>query len=87
MEAALHGGELAVMAERLDGIDALALDGGRERQAVQSGFVVDQHRAGTALAAVAAGLGAGKADLLPQVIEQQNIVGDRIGAIAAVQPA
>ncbi len=50
-------------------------------------LVVDQHRAGAAFAAVAAGLGAGQADLLAQVVEQQDIVGDRIGAVAPVEPA
>src|SRR6185312_10422015 len=87
VEAALHGGELPFVAERFDGIDALALDGRCERQAGERRFVVDQDRAGAAFAAVAAGLGAGEADLFAQVIEQQNIVGDRVGAVAPVQPA
>ena len=51
------------------------------------GLSSTKHRAGAAFAAVAAGLGAGEADLFAQVIEQQNIVGDRIGAVAPVQPA
>src|SRR5262249_2424271 len=45
----------------------------------------DQDRAGAALAAVAAGLGAGEPDHLPQVVEQQQVVGNRVDAPAAVQ--
>ncbi len=72
-------------AQRLDGVDALAGDCCRQRQARQRGLVVDQHRAGAALAAVAPGLGAGQADGLAQVVEQQPVVGDRVGAPAPVQ--
>ena len=50
-------------------------------------LVVDQDRAGAAFAAIAAGLGPGEADLFAQIIEQQNVVGDRIGAVTAVEPA
>ncbi len=44
------------------------------------GVVVDQHRAGAAFAAVAAGLGAGEADDLAQIVEQQQIVRHRVDA-------
>ena len=63
----------------------LPCDGRRQRQAGQRAAVVDQHRAGAAFAAVAAGLGAGQAHFLAQIIEQQHIVGDRVGAVAAVE--
>src|SRR6185437_12734573 len=76
---------LAVSPKRLDGIDALAGDGRGQREAGQRGFVVDQNRASAALAAVAAGFSAGEADLFAQKIEQQNIVGDRVGAVAPVE--
>ena len=87
MEAALHGGELAVLRRATRRFDALALHGRREREAGQRRLVVDQHRAGAAFAAVAAGLGAGEPDLFAQVIEQQNVVGDRVGAVTAIEPA
>ena len=87
VEAALHGGKLPVVPERLDGVDAPALHGRRQREAGQHRLVVDQHRAGAAFAAVAAGLGAGKPDLLAQVIEQQDIVGDRVGAVTPIERA
>src|SRR5262249_9735302 len=55
VEPALHRRKPAVLAERFDGVDALTVHGRREREARQSRFVVDQHGAGAAFAAVAAG--------------------------------
>ena len=85
VEAALHGGELPVVPERLDGVDALAGDGRRQCEAGQHRFVVDQHGAGAAFTAVAAGFGAGEADFFAQEIEQQDIVGDRVGAVTPIE--
>ena len=85
MEAALHRGKVAVLAERFDGIDALAGDAGRKREAGQARLVVDQHGAGAALAAVAAGFCSGQADDFPQIVQQQQIVGHRVHARAAVE--
>ena len=75
MEAALHGGQMAVARQRLDRIDAAAFDRGGERQARQSRLVVDQHGAGAAFAAVAARFRSGQSDDFPQIIQQQHIVG------------
>ena len=60
-------------------------DGRGQREAGQRRFVVDQHGAGAAFAAVAAGLGAGEADFFAQEIEQQDVVGDRVGAVTPVE--
>src|SRR5262245_52088923 len=87
VKATLHGGQLPVVAERFDRVDPLALHGRRQREAREHRLVVNQHRAGAALAAVAPGFSAGQSDLLAQVIEQQNIIGDRIGAVAAIESA
>src|SRR4029077_2783481 len=85
VEAALHGGEVAVGHERFDGVDAAAVDCGGERQARQPRRIVDQHGAGAALAAVAARFRSGQSDVFPQIIQQQNVVGNRVGAGAAVE--
>jgi len=85
MEAALNGGELPVVPERLDGIDALARDSRGDREAGERRPVVDQHGTGAAFAAVAAGLGAGEADLFAQEIEQQNVVRNRVGAVTPIE--
>src|SRR5262249_9377895 len=45
----------------------------------------DQHRAGPALPAIAAGLGAGEGRAFAQVVEQQSIVRDGIHARTAVE--
>src|SRR5690242_12293408 len=87
VEAALYSRELPVGSKRLDRVDALAVDSCCQRQARQRRAVLDQHRASPAFAAVASGFGAGEPYFFAQVIEQQNIVGNRIGAIAAVESA
>ena len=73
------------MAERFHGVDAPAGDARRERQAGEPRRVVDQHRAGAALAAVASRFCAGEADEFPQIIQQQKIVRHRIDARPAVE--
>ncbi len=76
---------MPVPGERLDGLDAASFEGVGEAQAGQHGLVIDQHRTGAAFAAVTAGLGSGEADHLAQVIEQQDVVGDRVLAFPSVQ--
>ena len=56
-----------------------------EREAGQPRLVVDQHRTGAAFAAIAAGLCAGETDYFPQIVQQQQVVGRRIGARPAVK--
>ena len=58
-----------------------------QRDAGQPRLVVDQHRAGAALAAVAALLGAGQLQVIAQHLEQQRVVGHRhlVGAAVDVQ--
>jgi ABC-type glutathione transport system ATPase component len=64
VESLLQGRKLAVLGLRFDGLDIAALDRGGEGAAGQARPAVDQHRAGAALAAVAALLGAGELELL-----------------------
>src|SRR5262249_48631345 len=68
-----------------DGVDALTAHGRREREARQSRFVVDQHGAGAAFAAVAAGFCSSEADDFPQIVQQQYVIGHRVDAAAAVE--
>src|SRR5262249_16938411 len=85
VEPALHRREPPVVAEPLDGVDAPSRDAGCQREAGEARLVVDEPGAGAALPGVAAGLGAGKADDFAQIVEQQQVVGDRIDAAAAVE--
>ena len=55
-----------------------------QRDARDARLAVDQHGAGPALATVAALFGAGQADAVAQVVDQQHVVGDRVFAFAAV---
>jgi hypothetical protein len=48
-------------------------------------LVIHQHGAGAAFAAVAAGFCSSQADDFPQIIQQQQIVGHRVHARAAVE--
>src|SRR6516225_3830275 len=52
MKAALHGRQMAILGERLDGIDAAAFDAHRKRQAGQAWRVIDQDRARAALTTI-----------------------------------
>jgi len=83
MEATLDRGEAPTPGERLDRIDPGALDACRKREAREPRHVVDEHRAGAAFAAVASGFGSGQPDHFPQIIEQQQVVRDRIDPRAA----
>jgi hypothetical protein len=85
VKAALNGGQMTVFGEWLDGVDAAAFDARCERQARQSRHVVDQDRASAAFAAVAAGFRSGQPDDFPQIIQEQYIVGNRIGAGSTVE--
>src|SRR6516164_383619 len=75
----------AVLAERFDRVDALTVHAGSERETRQSRLVVDQHGARAALAAVAAGFCSSEADDFPQIVQQQQVIGHRIDAAAAVE--
>jgi hypothetical protein len=50
----------------------LAFDARRQRQAGQHAAIVDQYRAGAALAVIAALLAAGQADVFAQRVEQRG---------------
>ena len=70
-EGLLHRVQRAVAAgQALDRRDLPALGHGGQRQAGQHAAAVDQHRAGAALALVAALLGAGQRQVLAQRIQQ-----------------
>src|SRR6516225_9682898 len=56
-----------------------------KREARQSRLVVDEYGAGAALAAVAAGFCSSEPDDFPQIVQQQQIIGHRIDAAAAVE--
>jgi len=58
MESALHRGKPPVLRQRFNGLNPSARDRGGEREAGKPWHVIDQHRAGTALPAIATGLGA-----------------------------
>ena len=85
MEAALDRRECAASAERLHCVHPAARYARGQRQAGEARLVVHQHRAGAAFAAVAAGLGAGEADGLAQVVEEKAVAGDRVDAPAPVE--
>ena len=84
MEPALHRRQ-AASGKRFDGVDAVAVDHCRERQTRQPRLIVNQHRAGAALATVAARFRAGQADDFPQIVQQQHVIRYRIAACAAVE--
>src|SRR5208283_2791206 len=54
-------------------------------EAGKPGPSVDQHGAGTTLAAVAALFGAGETERLAQIVEQQHVIGHQRLVLAAVQ--
>ena len=70
-EGGLHRMEQVALGETFDGDDLSAVEAGGERQARIDAPAVDQHRAGAALAAVAALLGAGEIEPLAQQVEQR----------------
>ena len=84
MKRRLQRAHAAVVGETLDRLDAPAGAARDERDAREPRLSVDQHRARATLAAVAAALRAGEARVLAQVVEQQQRIGDRVLAEAAV---
>src|SRR5690349_10277482 len=85
VKSTLHGRQMAILGERLDRVDAAAFDAHRKRQAGQAWRVIDQHRAGAAFAAVAAGFRSGHPDYFPQIVQQQKIIGNRVVPRAAIE--
>ena len=71
-EGGLHRVQVVGRAQPLDGGDAVALVHHRERQAGIDPPPVDDHRAGAALAVIAALLGAGEMQVLAQRVEQRG---------------
>ena len=69
-ELALQFGKLAAVGHAFDGVDGLAGNLRRQRQAAARRAAVDQHRAGAANAVLAAEMRAGQLQLLPQEIRQ-----------------
>ena len=70
-ERRLHRVQLVAFGQPFDRGDLAALVHHGERQAGVDAPAVDQHRAGAALAVVAALLGAGEAEVLAQRVEQR----------------
>src|SRR3954451_23747101 len=85
-EGGLEGMELIAELHPLDGLDRLAGHLGGEHQTGEHGPAVHQHRAGAALAELAAVLCAGQRALLAQHLEQRVMGGEDHGAILAVDP-
>jgi hypothetical protein len=56
-----------------------------KRQAGQARRIIDQHRASAAFAAVTAGFRSGQSDHFPQIVQQQEIVRNRVGPRAAIE--
>jgi hypothetical protein len=71
-EGLLHRMQLAVLRKPLDGGDLLAFGGQRQRQAGEHAAAFNQHRAGAALAVIAALLAAGQAKMLAQCVQQRG---------------
>jgi len=70
MEGALQFGERLAARQALDRRHAAALNLGERREAGADLAPVDEHRAGAAVARVAANLGAGEAELVAQHVGQ-----------------
>ncbi len=71
-EGGLHGVEPVALGKPLDRGDLAALGHDRQRQARQRPAAVDMHRAGAAFAAVAALLGPGQAEMVPERVEERD---------------
>jgi cellulose synthase/poly-beta-1,6-N-acetylglucosamine synthase-like glycosyltransferase len=79
-EGLKHGREVGALGKALDGCDRLATQLHREEVAGKHGFLIHQHGAGAAFAAVAGTLRAGEVEFLAQDVEQG-------GSVFYVQPA
>src|SRR5262249_49631009 len=75
-ERLLQRMQLAAVRHALDGLDLAALALDRQGEAGQDGLTVDEHRAGAALAELAAVLGAGELEVLAQYLEERLVDGD-----------
>ena len=71
-EGLLHGMQLAVLGQALDGRDLGAVAGGGQHGAGLHGAAVHVHHAGAALAGVAAHMRAGEALVLAEELHQQG---------------
>src|SRR4051812_4462245 len=71
-ERLLDGMQLAASHERFDGGDLLALSFDCEYRTRVRGFIVDQHGARSAFAAVAHSFGAGQIQIVAKSIEQRD---------------
>ncbi|MGY3412255.1 hypothetical protein ACVWZV_008368 [Bradyrhizobium sp. GM5.1] len=77
---------MIVGGKALDRGDLLPLGRERERQARHHAPVVDQYRAGTTLAVVAALFAAGELEMLPQRVEHRRAGVDAQALVLAVDP-
>ena len=71
-KSGLHGMQVAGLANAFDGGDLVALVHHRKREAAVHAATVHVHRAGAALAVIAAFLGAGQMDAFTQRVEQRG---------------
>ncbi len=85
MKAALHGRQTSVGHERIHCVHALSVNHSRECQAGQPWLIVNKYGTRAALAAIAPRFRSGKADGFPQIIQQQQILRNRIAASAAIE--
>jgi hypothetical protein len=73
LEGSLHGVHGAVGGQTFDGLHLGTLGLHRQHGAGLDGLAIDQHRAGSALAGIAARMGARQAQLFTQRLHQQGI--------------
>src|SRR5512135_2390708 len=83
-ERLLHGVELPVRREALDRRDLRAVGLDREHRAGLDGLAVEEHGARSALARVAADVGPGQAQRLPEVVDEEQPRLDLVAAAGAV---
>ena len=74
MEGLLHGMELAVLGDALNGCDVCPFAGHCKRGAGFDRLAVNVDHAGPALAGVAAHMGSGETQIRPDKIDQQRAV-------------
>ena len=86
VKGALQPVEPALRRQAFDRFDAAAFAAHRERDAGWHRFAVDQNRTCAALAAVAAGLHAGKVRDIAQIVDKQRAFGDCVFTPPPVEP-
>jgi hypothetical protein len=84
MKGALQTRDVPLVRQSLYRFDTSPGNAVSQRTACQSRLIVHQNRAGTALATVAALLGAGQAEHLTQIVNQQHVVGHRVFTRSAI---